>query len=266
MSAQIRPVGILAGEGALPVQLAQYCTKNNIPVCAVQFDNCDYDDFGDILILNTPIEKVGAIFKFLKKNNVADVVMIGNLHRPTLSGLRPDWQGIKTLARIGNALISSGDNALLTALRQDIEAQGLNVRGVDYYLTNLTTPAGCLTIKRCEIDLTMGVLESLRHGQADKGQSILMHDDDTFSFETDAGTTALIQSEGRNGSILIKTMKPRQDPDLDRPTVGLKTVNALIDKKCAGMIIQADAVFMVDKDEMIKQANDHGLFIEAINV
>ena len=58
------------------------------------------------------------------------------------------------------------------------------------------------------------------------------------------------------GSILIKMVKPQQDPDLDRPTVGLQTLQALNAQKCTGMIIQADGVLMIDKDDMIAYANN----------
>ena len=35
---------------------------------------------------------------------------------------------------------------------------------------------------------------------------------------------------------------------------------------CAGMIIEANGVLMVDKDEMIAFANENNQFIEAVNV
>lgn len=266
MSGEIKQtLGILAGEGALPVRLTEYCIENDISVCVVQFKRCHYDAFPDVPTLQTSIEKVGAIFQFFKDNHVSDIVMIGALSRPKILSLRPDWQGFKTLLKIAD-VFSKGDNSLLTTLRQEIEMRGFNVRGVDFYLQNLTSEAGCLTKAMCVIDLTVGVVESLRHGQADKGQSILMHEDETFSFETRAGTTALIETSGRKGSILVKTMKPHQDPDLDRPTVGIETLKALHDNQCAGLVIEASAVLMVNKDEMINYANDHGLFIEVINV
>lgn len=265
MSAKIKSVAILAGEGALPLQLTRYCIENDIPACIVQFEGCDYDAFPDVPTLKTRIEKVGAIFGFLKTNQVTDVVMVGNLSRPSLKSLRPDWQGIKTLGRIAGAF-TKGDNNLLTSLRSEIEGQGFTVRGVDYYLTHLTANAGCLTTQSCSGDVAGGVAESLRHGREDKGQSILMHVDGTYSYEGRAGTTALIEEWGKAGSILFKMMKPNQDPDLDRPTVGLNTLTALQAKECAGMVIEANAVLMVDKDDMIAFANANQMFIEAVHV
>ncbi len=268
MSAEIKPVGVLAGEGALPLELVHYCQHNNIPVCAVHFKQCDYPAWPDINILNTRLEKVGDIFNFFKKHHVKNVVMIGNLKRPSLKSLRPDLRGIKTLGRIAGSF-AKGDDNLLRSLRQEIEDEGFVVRGVDYYLNDLTVSCGSLTNKQfsCEQNafLNRAIDIAIKHGADDKGQSILAHENGDYSYEGPEGTTALISSKGRQGSVLVKMMKPQQDPDLDRPTVGLHTLEMLNEKQCAGLVIQADAVFMVNKTEMIRYANTHGLFIEAIN-
>jgi len=259
------PLGILAGEGALPIQLTRYCINNGIPVCIIQFDSCTYDLMPNIPILKTRIERVGKIFKFLKANNVQNVVMVGNLNRPDIASLRPDFKGIKTLGKIAGAFLKGDDN-LLRSLRKEIEKQNFAVKGVDYYLTDLVAQKGALTTKQCDVDYGDAILNALRYGANDKGQSILLHTNGSYSYETRLGTTALIKNEGLVVSILIKMVKPQQDLDLDRPTVGLQTLQALSEYNCKGMIIQANGVLMIDKDDMIAYADAHGLFIEAVDV
>lgn len=264
MPTKINNIGVLAGEGALPHQLIQYCIKNDIPVCAVQFDGCNYSKFPTIPVLKTRIERVGEIFKFLHQNEVKNVVMVGNLNRPYIASLRPDIRGIKTLAKIAKSFLKGDDN-LLRSLRIEIENEGFTVRGVDYYLTDLTANEGTIGSKRCDTDVSDAILEALRHGEQDKGQSILFHTDGSYSYETREGTTTLIEKEGRAGSILVKMVKPNQDPDLDRPTVGLKTLEALKASECSGVVIQANGVLMVNKNGMITYADKNNLFIEAVN-
>jgi DUF1009 family protein len=259
------PVGVLAGEGALPPQLIQYCIDNNIPIAAVQFGMCNYETFPSCPILKTRIERVGEIFSFLRKYHVHNVVMIGNLQRPSIKSLRPDMKGLKTLGRIAGAFMKGDDN-LLRSLRTEIENEGFTVRGIDYYLIDLVCDAGHHTTCHNTMNVGDAIQEALRYGADDKGQSILLHDEGTYSYETRDGTTALINDEGREGSILIKIVKPQQDPDLDRPTVGLQTLQVLSANGCTGMVIQANGVLMVDKHDMIAYANDHHLFIEAVNV
>lgn len=268
MSDKVKPVGILAGEGALPPQLIDYCQSAGIDACAVQFKGCHYQEWGfDIPIISTRLEKVGEIFAFFKKNDVANVVMIGNLKRPAIGSLRPDLKGLKTLKNIAGAYLKGDDN-LLRSLKHEIEKEGFKIRGLDYYLDDLTAPVGCLTQTHYNLSaehIRQAIDTAKKHGRDDKGQSILMHNDGSFSYEDRDGTASLIHTHGREDSILVKMLKPQQDPDLDRPTVGLETLKALYEKQCSGMMIQADAVFMIDKADMVQFADEHTLFIEAVN-
>jgi DUF1009 family protein len=265
MPTQAEKLGILAGEGDLSLRLINHCRDHSIPLCCVQFKHCDYDTFPNIPVLKTKIEKVGAIFDFFKKNDVTHVVMIGNLQKPSLSSLRPDMRGLKTLANIGKSYMQGDDN-LLRSLRREIEKEGFQVVGIDRYLKDLTVQEGVLTKKASQQDYAPAVKEALRYGSEDRGQSILYHTDGTYSYETRDGTTALIETRAREGSVLLKMTKPQQDPDLDRPTVGFNTIQALHHKKAAGMILQADSVFVVDQSAVIDYADRHGLFIEAVYV
>jgi DUF1009 family protein len=92
----------------------------------------------------------------------------------------------------------------------------------------------------------------------------LLHIDGSYSYETREGTTALIETHGRTGSVLVKMVKTQQDRDLDRPTVGLQTLKSLRAQECAGMVIQANGVLMVNRPDMVDFANKNKLFIEAV--
>lgn len=266
MSAQITSLGILAGEGELPHILVDTCLKKGIKPVLILFQGCSYRQFPhNVPVLETRLEHVGKIFNYLKANKVSDVVLIGNLVRPSVSKLRPDFKGIRTLARLGKAMIAGDDN-LLKSLRNEIEREGFAVHGIDRFVDYLTLEAGSFTKAKPDIDIQSGMRESINLGLADKGQSILMHEDGSFSYESFDGTAALIDKHGRAGSVLFKAMKPQQDPDLDRPTVGLHTLKTLHKNKCAGLVVEADKVFVIQQKDCIEFADQHGLFIEAANV
>ena len=88
MPAKIKSVGVLAGEGEIPHMLFEHCIKNDILVCAVQFDGCSYSKFPEIPVLKTKIERVGKIFDFFKIHDVSDIVLIGNISKPKITSLR----------------------------------------------------------------------------------------------------------------------------------------------------------------------------------
>ena len=101
MPAEIKTLGVLAGQGSLPVQLVSHCLDHNISVCVVQFEGCTYQEFPNIPILKTRIEKVGKIFDFFKKNNVDDVVMIGDLKKLLIQDSEKPFSGILKTNRGG---------------------------------------------------------------------------------------------------------------------------------------------------------------------
>ena len=62
----------------------------------------------------------------------------------------------------------------------------------------------------------------------------------------------------------MKTLKPIQDPRVDRPTVGINTLKLINEIGLSGIILQSNKAFIIDKKEMIDFANDNNLFIHGI--
>ena len=55
--------------------------------------------------------------------------MVGNLHRPNIASLRPDFKAaLKTLGKIAGAFFKGDDN-LLRSLRSEIEHERFLVKG-----------------------------------------------------------------------------------------------------------------------------------------
>jgi DUF1009 family protein len=65
---------------------------------------------------------------------------------------------------------------------------------------------------------------------------------------------------GRN-AILFKAPKPSQDRRVDLPAIGPDTVRAAHRAGLAGIVIEAGGVMVLDRDETIRIADSHGLFL-----
>ena len=64
--------------------------------------------------------------------------------------------------------------------------------------------------------------------------------------------------------IFAKMTKPGQDLRIDIPAIGVDTVNAVAAAKLRGIVVNAKTCFVVDKDAVIKRANELKIFITAI--
>ena len=260
IDASIKKLAIIAGSGTVPRDLYQRCCEHNIDCVVVGFKghtNYITPDFWG------SISKVNTIINYLKKHDVSDMVFIGGVTRPHLFSLRPDWFTFKFFFKAW--VKSFGDSSLLSAARTLLEKIGFRLHGAHKFLPELLMNEGVLgDVNLTNIsndDIAFGVKKALELGQQDIGQAVILKDNKIIAQEDKNGTNAMILNHGIEGAILVKMCKPQQDIDMDLPTIGPKTVQLCTDKKMLGIVGHAGYMLMAQQDEVLKRANDNGLFI-----
>ncbi len=266
------PLGLVAGRGDLPRALVRAASEQKRPLYIIGFDGqTDADLMQDIPHLWLKLGEVGKALTYFKSNGVLEVVMAGHMTRPSLTQLKPDWEGAKWLAKLGTKAF--GDDNLLKSIVQMVEAEGLRVVGPDDILSSLLAPEGVLT--RCHpdaqasLDMQRGQEVLQRLSEADVGQAVVTQQGLVLGVEAIEGTDALIERCGklqRQGSkgILVKQSKWQQERRVDLPTVGSKTIDNLIKADLRGLVIEAGHTLMLEKQKMIDMADAAGLFITCI--
>jgi hypothetical protein len=63
---------------------------------------------------------------------------------------------------------------------------------------------------------------------------------------------------------LVKLAKPNQDLRFDVPVIGVATVRLMARLKVTAVAIEARKTLMIDREELIKEANAAGLAIVAV--
>jgi DUF1009 family protein len=56
-------------------------------------------------------------------------------------------------------------------------------------------------------------------------------------------------------------MKPNQDPRLDTPVIGVNTIVMLYENNFAGIAIENSGVIVINPEDVLKKANELGIFI-----
>jgi len=64
--------------------------------------------------------------------------------------------------------------------------------------------------------------------------------------------------------ILVKLRKPQQDMRIDLPTIGTRTVENAHKSGLKGIAVHAGNTLIVNEPEVIRLANEYGLFIKGI--
>lgn len=274
MTSDFKKLGIIAGGGTIPKMLIEHCQKLKRPFFVLAIEgNADKALIdGSVPHLWIRIGQAGTGFKKLHDEKVEEVIMIGTIKRPSFFDLLPDMRTTAFFAKIGAKAL--GDDGILRALVNELESEGMNVRGIHEVMPELLIKEGVLgkhkPDKKAITDIRRGVEVALELGRLDVGQAVVVQQGLVLGVEGIEGTDRLLLRCGEykrkgEGGVLVKLRKPQQDMRIDLPTVGLRTVQNAAASGLRGIAVHAGNGLIVDQAEVIELANKEGLFIIGIN-
>ena len=273
LSASVQRLGIVAGGGDIPLLLAEACQKQNIePFVVVLEGQADVADYAEYEHISAKLGAAGSIIKALKDEDISDLVMIGRVRRPSLKELKPDLKTAEFFATEGLKVL--GDDGLLRGVRRFLEKEGFTLHGAQSFMPELLMPEGVLgkhkPSKDQTSDIERGVALLKTLGDQDVGQAAVVQNGYILGIEGAEGTDELIKRCGPlqrkgTGAVLVKLCKPAQDQDIDLPTIGLQTIENLIEAGFSGIAAHAGQSFIYDRQGVQDRANQGKLFVVGID-
>ncbi len=269
-----RKLGIIAGGGSIPKMLIEHCAAQgrDFFVLAIEGNADKALITDDIPHQWIRIGQAGTGFKRFAEEKVQDVIMIGTIKRPGFFDLVPDLRTTAFFAKVGAKAL--GDDGILRALVNEIEAEGMTVRGIHEVMSDLLVKPGILgrhkPDKQALVDIRRGIDVALALGKLDVGQSVVVQQGLVLGVEGIEGTDELIRRCGEyrrkgDGGVLVKLRKPQQDMRIDLPTIGPRSVSRAQESGLRGLVVHAGNGLIVDEAETIRLADKAGLFIMGIN-
>ncbi|HTI83450.1 MAG TPA: UDP-2,3-diacylglucosamine diphosphatase LpxI [Acetobacteraceae bacterium] len=264
------PLGILAGGGRLPGQIAAAAKAAGRPVFIVGLEG-----FADPAVLASwPHEVIrilaaGRILAALREHGCKDLVLVGPVRRPSLLNLRPDAEGARILARIGRAAFA-GDDGLLAAVVRVFAEEGFRVLGAHEILNEALGPAGLLSRPAPDavamVDIRRGIAVVRALGTVDVGQCCVVQQGIVLAVEAAEGTDAMLSrcaalARPGAGGVLVKLVKPGQDRRADLPTIGPNTIRGAAAAGLRGVAFEAGGTIVAQRDATIAEADAAGLFL-----
>jgi UDP-2,3-diacylglucosamine hydrolase len=269
--------GVIAGEGRLPLDVADQLVENGTPPFIVLAGNDaqtaprlrDFDH------AELPPERIAELVPLLKKNRVSTVVLSGAItRRPNWRSFRPSMRLLGLVPTIAKALVQ-GDDGLLRILVRHLESQGLTVVGAHEIAPQLLAPLGAMTVikptKGDARDLDAALMAAKAIGALDIGQAAVAIGGRVIALEGIEGTDGLLErvaglrGHGRLANaqrgVLVKCAKPEQELRADLPTVGPDTVVRAHQAGLAGIGVEAERSLVLDLPELQAEAERLGLFV-----
>ena len=211
---------------------------------------------------------MGGLIKFFRRNGVKKAAMEGQIrHAHLFKNIRLDLKAATLLFFMKDR---SGE-AIMRAVSGELCKAGTEVMDCRTFLENIVAKEGVLTNAKPKGDAAASIRYGLPLAKlfASKavGQTLVVKKSAVVAVEAVEGTNEAILRAGRlagEGTVVVKVASPTHDWRFDVPTVGPATVQKLIQAKAAGIVLEAGASFLLQKEKTLSLAKRYGIFIQVV--
>ncbi|WP_428896997.1 hypothetical protein Dip518_000783 [Parelusimicrobium proximum] len=269
-------IGIIAGEGKMPVYIAREAKKRGLGVIVGGLKGISKEeDFAGIADAYGPfgLGQVGGGIKFFKKHGVDSILMAGRVrHTVVFSSLLPDLRTAKALA----SLPDFSTQSLLGGVIKEFEKDGIKFISSATFLENFIPKKGLLTkrapSKDQQASIDYGIKIAKAIAGADIGLTAVLAGKSVVALEGMEGTDECIKRAGelyakteknKGPLVIVKAARPNQDFRMDLPVIGKGTIESMITAGADTIAIESEKTLIIDIDEVIDLANKNKLIITA---
>ncbi len=264
-------LGIIAGNRKFPQIFAEEARRTGIKkLVAVAFEG-ETEPAIESLVDHVEWMKLGQLGKLIeafKKNQIRDVVMVGQIAPKNLfKDLRLDVRMGMLLA----CLKKRNAETIFGAIAQELAKDGLCLVPHAPFLERLIPKAGGLTkrkpTKEEKEDLEFGFRVGKSIASLDIGQTVVIKRGTVLAVEAFEGTDATLLRGGKLGNgdaVAVKVTKPGQDMRFDIPCIGITTIETLKRANIRTLGIEAGKTLLLEKESLLEKANQADLAITAI--
>lgn len=266
----MRKLGLIAGDGKLPVLLAQEAPKHGWEVFAFAVEGEAKADILAPLVKKLQwvrADQLGALIEMLHEEDIKDVVMAGKVRKKRLyTELKPDARTLKIFL----SLPDNTDDTLLGAVASELESEGITLHPTTLCLNGVMAEDGLIVgtppTKEQWRDIRFGWKIAKEIGRMDIGQTVVVRNGAVMAVEAIEGTDEAIKRGGLlggSGTVVVKVAKPQQDLRFDVPAVGMETINSMILAKASILAIEAGWTIFLERKEVLQAAKNAGITLVA---
>ena len=216
----------------------------------------------------------GRAVREFRRRGIHKLTFVGAIGHPNLSDIRPDLWSLTALISIMKH--QRGYDSMAVTLNKVLEKRGFTVVAAQDLAPELTfEKPGVQTktkpTKADSADIERAIDVSHTIGKMDIGASVVV-DKQVIAVEAAEGTAKMLErvvemrkNKKRNSGVFAKMTKPGQDLRIDIPAIGVDTVRAVAAAHLRGIVVNKKTCFVVDKTNVIREANKLKIFIVAVD-
>ncbi len=263
------PIGLVAGAGRFPVELARAARRRGRAVAAVGIHGLSDPALAGEVAAFTALRlgQLDDLLASFRESGVEEVVLAGKVPKTLMA--RPEELGLDARALdLVRGLADRRDDSILGALADALEGEGFRLLPQLGLAPELAAPEGPVGRRHAsqeqlaEVAFAWPIAKTL--GGLDLGQTVVVQDRAVLAVEAIEGTDAAIRrgcALGRPGACVVKVAKPRQDPRFDVPAVGPATLGAMAEGGAALLAVEAGATLLVERERLVAEADARGIAV-----
>jgi UDP-2,3-diacylglucosamine hydrolase len=267
----VNKIGLIAGNGRFPIIFAQNARKKDVEIIAIAINEETSKELDKFVnkIYWLGVGELEKLLKILKEENVRSVVMAGQVKHKLLfdNNIKID----NKLQFLLGGLKNKKTDSIIGAVARLLGFCGIKVLSSLTFLSDYLPAKGVLTRTSPDEKILKDIDFGRRIAKAiaglDIGQSVVVKDRVVLAVESIEGTDEAIRRAakyGKEGIVVIKVTKPKQDMRFDVPVIGPDTIKLLQEVKASCIAIEAKKTLIIDKEETLKLADDAKIVIVAI--
>ena len=270
-------IGILAGEGKMPVYIAQKACSRGYDVYVLGLKgNARLSDYKEYACATGQIRlgQLGAGIAFFRDRGVSEVVMAGRVqHTSVFTNLMPDKRGLTFLT----SLKTMQTKHILTRLIEECAKDGVHFVNSALFLEDFFPKKGVLTQRQPSAEeqktIDYGFHIAKQIATLDIGLTCVVSQQAVIAVEGMEGTDKCIARAGKlykksadknAPAAVVKAARPNQDLRYDLPVIGKGTLKSLRKAGFSILAFEAEKTLVMDLEEVIKMADKLGFCLVAV--
>ena len=263
-------IGLVAGYGAFPLELAQTLKNHGyaVHVAAIQEEASKViEDIADTVDW-VSVGQIKKLIKTMQSRDVTELVFAGKVQKIHLfRNFKPDLLAAKILFQAKD----KKDDSLMLGIVKALADKGITVRSQVEFAHDLLAGEGHLfgpkPTEQMLKDIKFGFPQAKAIAGLDIGQTIVVKDEAVLAVEAIEGTDEAIKRGGALGKsdvTVIKVAKPNQDQRFDVPAMGVGTLETMAASGCTAIGIEAGQTLLIEKDKLAETAKRLNISIVGI--
>lgn len=270
-------IGLIAGEGKMPVYIAQKAKAKGVEVYVAGVKgNARGEDYRDVAnaFVSLRLGQMGACIRFFKEHGVTRVLMAGRVqHTSIFANLMPDLRGAKFLASLKNMQTKN----ILSRVIEEFKKDGIEFTNSALFLEDFMPQPGVLSARNPTEEenrvISFGYKTAKQIAAMDIGLTCVVSQNAVIAVEGMEGTDRCIlragelyreSAEKKSAVAVVKVARPNQDDRYDLPVIGKGTLESLHKAGIGVLAFEAGKTLVLDLEEVIELADKYNICLAAV--